>query len=84
MPNSTVPCECCGGTGKVQDGKVLNIIYHKPCSTCHGSGFRPITVEDLREAWKLCCKEHDRDFEESERDIMNLRLHQRYGIKEEK
>ena len=51
-----VRCEECGGTGKVQPyGRTENnlALSFPNCPTCEGSGLRPLSFADLREAAHL-------------------------------
>lgn len=51
---TTVPCEPCGGTGKLSKYEVRTALgSHKStlCKTCWGKGRRPLHLGDVREGW---------------------------------
>lgn len=54
MAQDKVKCESCGGMGFRYLDSMPRIQF--PCGLCQGSGERPITTEDLREAieWGAC------------------------------
>ena len=84
MAQEKVTCEKCGGTGKVS----VEEFGYPRCPACHGSGFRSITVDDLRKAHKDGFDSGNKNFRFPESlprgQYFLIWLKENYGIEEEK